>query len=251
MPSTSLVQLFKRITDSLKQLVLQDNPKAQQQLHQLNVIAEPAPGSFEILMASPVRTDMFGQNHLVTAFDKLTSFINMDFDSPIGDEQFEPYNSKTLNELRLTTQALISSGTDMVLDWSAGRYGRSGTARMTNEGARKIATKLATVKRLKTTTVVLEGRLDAINVSNRSWSIITDTEGKRSGRVEKDGPTLEGRTTGERYRITCDQTVDEMADETVKPALIAQYIEELPGPEDATDTGTSWSTSPKQLDLDL
>ena len=250
-PSDSLLRIFGRITASLKQLVLQDNPKAQQRVHQLNMVAGPAPGSFEILMASPVQTGMLGQDDLVTAFEKLTAFINTDFDNQIGDAEFELYNSKTLKEFQRTTQAVISSGTDMAIDWSAGRSGKSGTAKMTNEEARKIASKLATVKRLKTTTIVLEGRLDAINVSSRSWSIVTDTEGKRSGRIEKDGPTLEGRTTGARYRITCDQTVDEMADETVKPTFIARDIQELRGPEDASDNDTSRLGSSKQFEMEL
>ena len=202
-------------------------------------------------MASPIRNDMFGQHHLVIAFEKLTAFINADFDSQVGDREFESYNSKTLKEFQRTTQAVISSGTDMVVDWSAGMSGKVGAAKMTNEGARKIASKLATVKRLKTTTVVLEGRLNAINVSNKSWSIVTDTEDKRSGRIEKDGPTLEGRTTGERYRITCDQTVDEMADETVKPTLIARFMQELKGAENAIANDTTRISSPIQLDMQV
>ena len=167
----------------------------------------------------------------------MTAFINTDFDTEIANQEIERHNSKTLKEFKKISQAVISSGTDVMVEWSAGRSGKSGIAGMSQEKARKIADRLVTVSRLKTTTVILEGRLDAINVSSRTWTIITDEDGKRSGKSGKDGPDLEGRTTGKRYRITCDQTVDEMADEALRPLLIANFIQELLEPAEATERG--------------
>ena len=237
MPFQFVVQFFRRISENLKQLVLQMDPTANQEAHQLNMVAGPVPGSFEILLASRAQTDMFGENHIVSAFERLTAFINTDFDTEIANQEIERHNSKTLKEFQKISQAVISSGTDVMVEWSAGRSGKSGIAGMSQEKARKIADRLVTVSRLKTTTVILEGRLDAINVSSRTWTIVTDEDGKRSGKSGKDGPDLDGRTTGKRYRITCDQTVDEMADETLRPWLIANFIQELMEPAEATERG--------------
>ena len=252
-PYQMLAQLFSRITGSLKQLVLQRNPTASQTTHQLNVVAGPVPGSFEMLLASPGQTDLFSDNHIVAAFEQLTNFINTDFDAEVSIQEIESHNSKTLKEFQRTTQAVISSGTDMMVEWSAGRFGRSGSAALSSEGARKIATKLSEVRRLRTTTIVLEGRLDAINVSNRTWSIITETEGKRSGKVERGGPDLAGRTTGKRYRMTCDETIDEMADDTVKPILVAKYIQELQELADPTgeDNSALPNSSEEQFEFEV
>ena len=231
-PSSMLMQFVRRINESLKQFVLEIYPAAEQDTYQLNMIAGPIPGSFGVLLASPIQTNMFGDNHIISAFEQLTSFINTDFESESSDHEIERHNSGTLKEIKLTTQAIISTSTDVTVEWSAGRSGKSGTARVTRDGARKIVAKLATIRRLTTSTVILEGRLDAINVTNKTWSIITENDGKLSGRILNDGPSLEGRTTGRRYRIVCDQTADEMADDNVKPSLVAIYIEELQEPAD-------------------
>ncbi len=231
MPFPFLLQLFGRLSTTLKQLVLQEDPTAKQETYQLNMIAGPLPGSVEMLLASRPQTDMFGETRIVSAFERLTEFINADFDADTFNQEIERHNSKTLKELERTTQAVISSGSNVMVEWSAGRSGRSGMAGLSKEKARTIADKLSSVSRIRTTTVVLEGRLDAINLTSRTWAIITEKDGRRSGKVGKDGPGLEGRTTGNRYRITCDQTIDEMADETVKPTLFATYIQELDEPE--------------------
>ena len=226
-PSSTLMQFFRRINESLKQFVLERYPSAEQETYQLNMIASPIPSSFGILLASPIQTNMFGDNHIISAFEQLTSFINADFEADSGLQEIERHNSGTLKEIKLTTQAIISTGTDVMVEWSAGRSGKSGTARISKDGARRIAEKLSTITRLTTSTVILEGRLDAINVTQKTWSIIAEDAGKLSGRIQNDGPSLEGRTTGKRYRIVCEQTIDEMADENVKPSLVATHIEEL------------------------
>ena len=234
----------------LKQFVLEIYPAAEQETYQLNMIASPIPGSFGVLLASPIQTNMFGDNHIISAFERLTSFINTDFEANSGLDEIEQHNSATLKEIKLTTQAIISTGTDVMVEWSAGRSGKSGTARISKNDARKIAEKLSTIKRLTTSTVILEGRLDAINVTYRTWSIITDEAGKLSGRIQNDGPSLDGRTTGKRYRIVCEQTIDEMADESVKPSLVANYIEELQEIADDEETDiTARKSEGEQLEF--
>ena len=238
-PSSMLMQFVRRINEGLKQFVLEIYPTAKQDSYQLNMIAGPFPGSFGVLLASPIQTNMFGDNHIISAFEQLTSFINTNFESGSGDQEIERHNSEILREIKLTTQAIITAGTDVTVEWSAGRSGRSGTARISREGAKKIVDKLAKIKRITTSSVILEGRLDAINVTNRTWSIIAENDGKLSGGIRIDGPSLEGRTTGKRYRIVCDRTVDEMADDDVKPSLIATQIEELEEPLDDEVINTS------------
>ena len=248
--SSTLMQFFRRINESLKQFVLEIYPAAEQETYQLNMIASPIPGSFGVLLASPIQTNMFGDNHIISAFERLTSFINTDFEANSGLDEIEQHNSATLKEIKLTTQAIISTGTDVMVEWSAGRSGKSGTARISKNDARKIAEKLSTIKRLTTSTVILEGRLDAINVTYRTWSIITDDAGKLSGRIQNDGPSLDGRTTGKRYRIVCEQTIDEMADESVKPSLVANYIEELQEIADDEETDiTARKSEGEQLEF--
>ena len=249
-PSSMLMQFFRRINESLKQFVLEIYPAAERETYQLNMVASPIPSSFGVLLASPIQTNMFGDNHIISAFEQLTSFINTDFETDSSFQEIERHNSETLKEIKLTTQAIISTGTDVAVEWSAGRSGKSGTARISRDDARRIAEKLATIKRLTTSTVVLEGRLDAINVTYKTWSIITEDAGKQSGRIQNDGPNLEGRTTGKRYRIVCDQTIDEMADENVKPSLVATYIEELQEIADDEEIDTTGKKSEgEQLEL--
>lgn len=226
-PSSTLMQFFRRINESLKQFVLELYPAAEPETYQLNMIASPNPSSFGVLLASPIQTNMFGDNHIISAFEQLTSLINADFEADSSLQEIERHSSATLKEIGRTTQTIISTGTDVTVEWSAGRVGKSGTARISNDDARKMAEKLSTIKRPITSTVILVGRLDAINVTYRSWSIITEDAGKLSGRIQGDGTSLEGRTTGKRYRIVCDQTIDEMADENVKPSLVAISIEGL------------------------
>lgn len=227
MSASIFANIVNKIASSLKELSNEISPTGRAGVNEINIVGNPVAGSIIIKMVAVEQTNLWGDNNSISAMESLTQFLLLEATEPEVGKFAENRKGKSLKELRSLASDLGKGKIDINVEWSAGRADKAGEAFLNSEKAGEVAKIVNKIKKETTQSVTIEGILDAVSVRGNSWTIITDEKETKKGTIAKPGgPSLNGRTTGQRYSIQCTEITDEMS-ENEKPRLIANSMAEV------------------------
>ena len=175
----------------------------------LDVVVPASAGSFQVILEASNLPDLFGGNDLGRALPRVDLLFE-DTGNPVATlavvrEHRGHLAGAYLKLLRLLAQ----SGTGLRYSWAEPRLDRPITRSVSQVEAGCLVAALSSVDKLAVESVTVEGALERFNRSTGAWGLLTD-EGRRTGKIASDGPSLDGLKVGGRYRFHCDEEIEEI-----------------------------------------
>ena len=178
----------------------------------MDVVVPAAPGSFRIVLEAAKLPDLLGYNELARALGRIdTMFENIDQPEMVL-ERVRAHRGHLAGAFLRLLRFLVQHKTGLHYAWampsSVSSYSRS----ISETQSAPIVDLLSGVSNLGSESLTLVGRLEEADVTRRTWRIASD-DGKFSGDVLDNGPSLEGLKLGATYEFSCIEEI-EMADGT-------------------------------------
>ena len=175
----------------------------------LDVVVPASAGSFQVILEASSLPDLFGGNDLGRALPRVDLLFddtrNTDATLAVVKENRGHLAGAYLKLLRF----LAATGTGLRYSWAEPGFERPITRSVSQVEAGCLVEALSTVDKLTTESVTVEGALERFNRSSGAWGLLTD-EGRRTGKIASDGPSLDGLKVGGRYRFHCDEEIEEI-----------------------------------------
>ena len=175
----------------------------------LDVVVPASAGSFQVILEASNLPDLFGGNDLGRVLPRVDLLFddtrNVDATLAVVKENRGHLAGAYLKLLRL----LAATGTGLRYSWAEPGFERPITRSVSQVEAGCLVEALSTVDKLTTESVTVEGALERFNRGSGAWGLLTD-EGRRTGKIASDGPSLDGLKVGGRYRFHCDEEIEEL-----------------------------------------
>ena len=180
-----------------------------QDVHMLDVVVPASAGSFQVILEASNLPNLFGDYDLGRALPRVDLLFddtrNADATLAVVKENRGHLAGAYLKLLRL----LAATGTGLRYSWAEPRFDRPITRSVSQVEAGCLVDALSTVDKLGTESVTVEGALERFNRNSGTWGLHTD-EGRRTGKIGSNGPSLDGLKVGGRYRFHCEEEVEEL-----------------------------------------
>ena len=178
----------------------------------MDVVVPAAPGSFRIVLEAAKLPDLLGYNELARALERIDAMLENIDEPEVVLERVRAHRGHLAGAFLRLLRFLVQHKTGLRYAWampgSVSSYSRS----ISETQSAPIVELLSGVSNLGSESLTLVGRLEEADVTRRTWRIATD-DGKFSGDVLENGPSLEGLKLGATYEFSCIEEI-EMADGT-------------------------------------
>ncbi|MBI4569902.1 MAG: hypothetical protein HY719_16035 [Planctomycetes bacterium] len=175
----------------------------------LDVIVPAAPGSFRVLLAAAKRSDMFGQTEVRRALEQIDLILEKagDPESTLAalKEHRGHFAGAYLNLLRL----LVEAKSDLRYSWAEPCTVEATARSVSGAQAIPLVDRLGRVSNLAREIVTIEGTLRKGDSTNGSWRVETEQGVVVSGKTADDGPSLSGVKIDHKYRLVCQEEIEE------------------------------------------
>lgn len=170
----------------------------------MNVVVPASAGSFRVVLESAKGPDLLGDIELTRALEQLDLFFDTT-DNPERTIKLLTKNRGRLAHSYLKFMEFLSShDIGMKYSWADPSSKVPSRRSISTGEAALLAEKLSEINNLSPKVVSFEGTADKGDGTNKTWRLHTD-QGRISGSVREDGPTLNGLKIGTRYRFTCEE----------------------------------------------
>jgi hypothetical protein len=176
--------------------------------HLLNVVIPAAAGSFRIVLEAAPAPDMFGNNGLALAMERIDQFFEHVSDPKQTLAMVKTHRGHLAGAYLRLLRFLVDSKTGLRYAWAEPSFAAPKRYAVTEPEAGSLVERLSGVANLGAETVELTGILRKADEDGAAWRLATD-EGDFSGRIKADGPSLDGLKIGSRYRFTCLEEIEE------------------------------------------
>ncbi len=171
-------------------------------------IVATAPGSFRIILEATQKSDIFDDNQLNYALEKIDALFaaakNSDTDSL--QEYRGHFAGSCLNLLKL----LVKHNTGIGYAWANQNSLRPSTFTLSATRAKPLVESLSKITDLGVEEVTLTGEFDKVTRDSGAWGLHTK-DGKKSGKIKKGGPSLNGLQVGKSYHFYCVEEITQSA----------------------------------------
>ena len=175
--------------------------------HLMDVVVPASPGSYRVVLEAAKPPDMFGSNELRRALRK-TDDVFASADCPESARELLQAHRGHLAGAYIKLLAFLAEHeTGLRYGWADPLLREARYGGVSQGVARQLAESLSGVTSLTTERVILTGESFSVNTSTGSWGLITD-EGRKTGKVNGESPTLVGLVAGRRYRFECMEEIE-------------------------------------------
>lgn len=176
--------------------------------HLMDVVVPATAGSFRIVLEAAKTPDLLGQSELSRALERVDALFEKAADPEQAVEIVRANRGHLAGAYLRLLRFLIRHNTGLRYSWAEPGFSKP-SARSISEGeATPLVSLLSGVSNLGSESVNLLGTLEEADVTRRTWRIAT-TDGKYSGEVKQDGPSLAGLKLGSSYKFSCIEEIGE------------------------------------------
>jgi hypothetical protein len=177
--------------------------------HLLDVIVPAREGSFRIVLEATKVPDLLGQNELARALERVDALFDHVADPEETADILRANRGHLAGAYLRLLRFLINHNTGLRYSWAEPTFTKTNNRSISEGEAEPLVALLSGVSNLGSESVRLLGILEEADVTRHTWRLATP-EGKYSGTVKQDGPTLEGLKLGATYRFTCMEEIEEV-----------------------------------------
>ncbi|MFN0124687.1 MAG: DUF6575 domain-containing protein [Blastocatellia bacterium] len=177
--------------------------------HLLDVVIPAAAGSFRVVLEAARTPNMFGQNELGRALERV-DVLFADADIPERAlATVKAHRGHLAGAYLRLLRFLVQHKTGLRYSWAEPTFSSPNSRAITQGEAGPLADILSGLSNLGAEPVVLTGELDKADKGRNTWRLITP-DGAVSGRIKEGGPTLGGLKIGSVYRFSCLEEIEEV-----------------------------------------
>ena len=173
----------------------------------MDVVIPAAAGSFQFVLEAASGPDLFGSNDLEDALRQ----IDMLFEHNGEPQELLNFVQNIRGHLpgsylRLL-RLLVEKNTGLHYSWAEPKSERARQNGVSHAQAGSLVEVLSTIRNLGSEPTTIEGQFDRFDRTSGNWALLTD-DGRRSGKLRQDEPTLDGLKVGAHYIFHCDEEID-------------------------------------------
>ena len=173
----------------------------------LDVVVPASAGSFKVLLEASNLPDPLGDHNLGRVFPRVDLLFENTANAGATLAVVKENRGHLAGAYLKLLRFLAQSGTGLRYSWAEPAFDRPVTRSVSQVDAGRLAKVLSTVGKLASEKVTVEGTLERFNRGSGAWGLFTD-EGRRTGKIASDGPSLDGLQVGGRYRFHCEEETD-------------------------------------------
>lgn len=176
--------------------------------HLLNVVVPAAPGSFRLVFEAASQSDIFGNNVLANALQRIDQFFEHVSNPKQTLDMVKQHRGHLAGAYLRMLRFLIEHKTGLRYAWAEPAFNSPKCYSVTNAQAIPLVEYLSGISNIGAETVVLQGTLEKADMGNGNWRLATE-ERDYSGKIKPGGPSLDGLKIGSRYKFNCLEEIEE------------------------------------------
>ena len=170
--------------------------------HLMDVVVPAAAGSYRVILEPARPPDLFGSGELIRALRRMDEvFYSANYPNA-AQEMLQPHRGHLAGSYINLMQFLSDHKTGLRYGWADPAFSEAQHGGVSGVVARQLAQSLSGITSLTTETVRLVGAFVRVNLQTGNWGLLTE-DGRKTGRVSNNGPSLEGLITNKRYQFDC------------------------------------------------
>jgi hypothetical protein len=177
--------------------------------HLLDVVIPAAAGSFRVVLEAAKTPNMFGENELGRALEK----VDVLFESASNPQQtlatVKAHRGHLAGAYLRLLRFLVQNKTGLRYSWAEPTFSKPNSRAITQGEAGPLVDVLSGVSNLGAETVNLIGALEKADKVSGTWRLATQ-DGNFSGKIKEGGPSLEGLKIGGVYQFSCLEEIEEV-----------------------------------------
>ena len=193
--------------------------------HTMDVVEPAMAGSFRVMLEA-ANPNMFGSGELVRGLKRMDEVFACADNPDAARELLKDHQGHLAGSFIKLVKCLADHQTGFKYGWADPAFYEVQHGGVSEDAAQQLAELLSGVTSLGTEPVTLTGEFERVNRSAGDWGLLTE-DGRKSGKVADDGPSLNGLIVGKRYRFDCIEDIEVDAAGREKHVLYLQEIEAL------------------------
>ena len=175
--------------------------------HLMDVVVPATPGSFRIVLEASKQPDMFGYGELARGLQVVDNLFEGATDPKTARDHLQKYKGHLAGSYISLLNFLVEQDTGFRYAWAHPEINNSRHGGVSVALAQELVGSLSGNLDLASESVKLIGEFERVNRRVGDWGLLTE-EGSRSGKVDDDGPSLNGLQVGMRYRFDCMESLE-------------------------------------------
>ena len=175
--------------------------------HLMDVVVPAASGSFKVIMEASKPPDMFGYGELARGLQVVDRIFETATDPKTARDRLLEYKGHLAGSYISLLNFLVEQDTGFRYAWAHPEVNISSQGGISVTLAQELVGSLSGNLDLASESVSLIGEFERVNRRVGDWGLLTG-EGSRSGKVDDDGPSLNGLEVGKRYLFSCVERLE-------------------------------------------
>ena len=192
----------------------------------MDVVVPAASGSFKVIMEASKPPDMFGYGELARGLQVVDRIFETASDPKTARDQLVEYKGHLAGSYISLLNFLVEQDTGFRYAWAHPEVNNSRQGGVSVTLAQELVGSLSGNLDLASESVKLIGEFERVNRRVGDWGLLTE-EGSRSGKVDDDGPSLNGLEVGKRYLFNCVERLEVDPAGRERRTLYLQEIEQI------------------------
>lgn len=176
--------------------------------HLLDVVIPAATGSFRFVLEGAKSPDLLGQSELARAMQCVDALFANASDPQHALEEIQKQRGHLAGSYLKLLRFLDGKKTGLRYSWAEPTFEKPCRHSIAENEVAPLVSVLSSVADLGIETVTLTGSLEKADVTSGNWRIAT-ADGKFSGKIKSNGPSLAGLEIGRAYRFSCEEILKE------------------------------------------
>ena len=176
--------------------------------HLLNVVVPAAAGSFRLVFEATSQSDLFGNNILANALERIDHFFEHVNDPKTTLNMVKQHRGHLAGAYLRMLRFLVEHNTGLRYAWAEPAFNSPKCFSVSNAQAIPLVEYLSGISNIGAETIILLGRLDKADMANGNWRISTEDR-DYSGKIKTGGPSLDGLKIGSLYQFNCIEEIEE------------------------------------------
>ena len=170
--------------------------------HLVDVVGAPQAGSLRVKLEAVAQPDLFGGGEIVRALNRCDTLFELVESPTDAKNQLQEHSGHLAGSYMKLMQFLAENELGMRYSWAEPMNRVCNGGSVSHVVARQMVDALSGEITLGQESLSLEGEFEIVNRGSGAWGLKTDS-GVRTGKLQDNGPTLDGLEVGSRYRFDC------------------------------------------------
>ena len=164
-------------------------------------------GSFGVTLEAAGSPDLFGFGEIQRGLERVDLLFESAMEPETACERMQAHKGHLARSYVNLMRFLSDHDTGMRYAWAGPDFSGPRCGGVSKALARKLVNELSKVSNLQTEEVIFSGDFVKVNRTTGRWGLETN-EGIKSGRMRKNGPSLDGLVVGKRYTFYCSEEIE-------------------------------------------